>query len=48
MSHSVEGWQLSQAVQERLRRNGAVVELTADKSSVAGYSPESNDLSARS
>jgi hypothetical protein len=35
-------------VRGRLRRDGAIVELTGDKSSVAGYSPDSNDVSAGS
>jgi hypothetical protein len=35
---------LSRALQGRLRRDGAVVELTLDKSSVMGYSPNSNDV----
>jgi hypothetical protein len=33
----VEGWELSGALKGRLRREGAIVELTVDKSSVAGY-----------
>jgi hypothetical protein len=37
--------QLSRALQGRLRRDGAIVELTVDKSSVAGYSPDSNNVS---
>jgi hypothetical protein len=41
----VEGWQLSRALQGRLRKNGAIVELTVEKSSVSGYSPDSNDVS---
>jgi hypothetical protein len=45
VSESVEGWQLSYALQERLRRDGAIVELTVDKSSVAEYSLDSNDVS---
>jgi hypothetical protein len=48
IEESVEGWQFSQAVQGRLRRDGAVVALTIKKSLVAGYSPGSNDLSAGS
>jgi hypothetical protein len=39
----VEGWQFSSALQGRLRRDGAIVE-----SSVAGYSPDRKNLSARS
>jgi hypothetical protein len=35
----------SRALQGRLRRDGAIVELTVDKNSVAGYSPDSNDVS---
>jgi hypothetical protein len=42
---SVEGGQLSRDLQGRLRRDGAVVELTVNKSSVAGYSPDSKDVS---
>jgi hypothetical protein len=45
---SVEDWQLSQALQERLRRDGATVDLTVEKSSTAGYSPNSNDVDAGS
>jgi hypothetical protein len=45
---SVVGWQLSRALQGRLRRDGAIVEMTADKSSVTGYSPNSIDVSAGS
>jgi hypothetical protein len=41
----VQGWQLSQAQQGRLRRNGAIVGLTADKSSVVGYSLDGNNMS---
>jgi hypothetical protein len=41
---SVECWQLSQGLQGRLRNDGAVVELTADKSSDAGYSRDNNDV----
>jgi hypothetical protein len=44
---AVEGWQFSRALQGRLRRDGAIVELTVDKSSVEGYSPNSNDVSPR-
>jgi hypothetical protein len=44
----VEGWQLSRALQGRLRRDGAIAEFTVDKSSVAGYSPGSNDMSTGS
>jgi hypothetical protein len=33
-TNSVERWQLSRALQGRLRRDGTVVELVADKSSV--------------
>jgi hypothetical protein len=40
----VEGWQLRRAVQGSSRRDGAIVELTVDKSSVAGYSPDGNDV----
>jgi hypothetical protein len=43
---SVEGWQLSRALQGRLRTNGAIVELTFDRNSFAGNSPDSNDVSA--
>jgi hypothetical protein len=46
LSESTEGWQLSQALQGRLRRDGAIVELILDKSSVAGYLPDSNEVSA--
>jgi hypothetical protein len=45
---SVEGWQLSWALQERLRRDGAIVEFTVDNSSVAGYSHDSNQVRAGS
>jgi hypothetical protein len=38
-------WQLSRALYGRLRRDGAIVELIFDKSSVAGCSPNSNDVS---
>jgi hypothetical protein len=38
----------SRALQGRLRRDGAIAELTVDKGSVAGYSPDSNDVSAGS
>jgi hypothetical protein len=37
-------WQFSRAVQGRLRRDGTMIELTVDKGSVAGYSPDSNDV----
>jgi hypothetical protein len=47
-THLVEGWQLRRALQERLRRDGAIVELTVDKSSVAAYSPNSNNVSTGS
>jgi hypothetical protein len=43
-SSSAEGWQLSRALQGRLRRDVAIVELTVDKSSVARYSPDSNEV----
>jgi hypothetical protein len=33
-------------LQEMLKRDGAIVELTVEKSSGAGYSPDSNDVSA--
>jgi hypothetical protein len=42
---SVEGWQL-RVLQGRLRKDGAMIQLTVDKSSVAGYSPDGNDVSA--
>jgi hypothetical protein len=41
----VEGWHLRQALQGSRRRDGIIVELTVDKSSVAGYSHNSNDVS---
>jgi hypothetical protein len=44
---SLEGWQLSRALQGRLRRD-YITELTVDKSSVAGYSPNSDVMSAGS
>jgi hypothetical protein len=44
----VEGWQLSQALQEKLRRDGTIVELTVDENSVVGYLTDSNDVSAGS
>jgi hypothetical protein len=43
---SVKGWQFSRALRGKLRRDVAVIELTVDKSSVAGYSLDSNDVSA--
>jgi hypothetical protein len=43
---SVGGWQLSLALQGRLRRDEAVVQLTVDNSSVAGYSRDSKKVSA--
>jgi hypothetical protein len=45
---SVEGWPLSRALQGRLRRDGAIVELTVEKSLIVGYPPDSNDVSAGS
>jgi hypothetical protein len=36
---------LSRALQGRLRRDRAIVELTVAKSSVEGYSPDSNNVS---
>jgi hypothetical protein len=45
VSKSVEGWQLTRALQGRPRRYGAATELTVDKSSVAGYSLDRNDVS---
>jgi hypothetical protein len=44
---SVECWQLSQAQQGRLWRDGTIVsgQLTIDKSLGVGYSPESNNMS---
>jgi hypothetical protein len=48
LSESVEGWQLSRTLQGRLRRDGVILELTVDMSSVAGHSPDSNDMSAGS
>jgi hypothetical protein len=48
VSSSVEGWQLSRAPQGRLKRDGAIVELTVDKSSDVGYLPDSNEMSAGS
>jgi hypothetical protein len=48
VSELVEDWQLSRALQGRLRRDGAKVELTVDKSSVVGYSPDSSDVSVES
>jgi hypothetical protein len=41
----VEGWQLSQALQGSLSRDGAIVGLTGDRSSVAGYSLDGNGTS---
>jgi hypothetical protein len=46
--YRVDGWQMSRALQGRLRREDAIVELTVDKSSVAGYLPDSKDVSAGS
>jgi hypothetical protein len=43
--HSVEGWQLSRTLQGRLRKDGVIVELTADKGSIERYSPDSNKVS---
>jgi hypothetical protein len=40
--------QLSRALQGGLRRDGSTVKFTVDKSSVAGYSPDSNDVKAGS
>jgi hypothetical protein len=40
----VEGWQLRGTLQWRLRTDDAIVDLTVDKSSVAGNSPYSNDV----
>jgi hypothetical protein len=37
--------QLRGVLQGRMRRDGAIVELTVDKSSVAGYLPDSNNMS---
>jgi hypothetical protein len=48
LTGSVEDWQLRRALQGRLRRDGAIVELTVDKSSVARYSPDINDFRAAS
>jgi hypothetical protein len=45
---SVEGWQLSRALQGRLRTEGAIVDLSVTKISVPGYSPNSKDVSAGS
>jgi hypothetical protein len=47
-TQSVEGWQLCRARQGRLRRYGVMVELTVDKSSIAAYSPDNNDVNAGS
>jgi hypothetical protein len=47
-TQSVKGWQLSPALQGRLRIDGAIVDLTVDKSSVAGSPQDSNDESAGS
>jgi hypothetical protein len=33
---TVEDWQLSQVLQRRLRKDGAIFELTVDKSPFAG------------
>jgi hypothetical protein len=43
---SIEDWKASPALQGRLRRDGAIVELSADMSSAAGCSPDSNDVGA--
>jgi hypothetical protein len=45
MAASLGPSQLSRALQGMLRRDGTIVEETSDKSSVVGYSPESNDVS---
>jgi hypothetical protein len=42
----VEGLQLNRALQEELRRDGAGVQLTVDKSSVLGYSPNIKNVRA--
>jgi hypothetical protein len=44
----LDGWQLSWALQGRLRSNGVIVELAVGKRSFAGYSQDSNDVSAGS
>jgi hypothetical protein len=43
-------WELvdSKVLQEGLRTDGAVVDLAVDKISVAGHSPNSNEVSAGS
>jgi hypothetical protein len=41
----VKGWQLSRALQGRLRLQGAIVKLTVDTSSVEGYSREAEESS---
>jgi hypothetical protein len=44
---SVEGWQLNRALQGRLRRDGAIVELTFGKSSaraIVTRGPECGEL----
>jgi hypothetical protein len=40
--------QFSSAFHGRLISDGATAELTVDKSSVAGYSPDSDDVSPES
>jgi hypothetical protein len=41
----IEGWQLNRALQGRMRRDGTIVELTVDKSSVMRYSPDCKNVS---
>jgi hypothetical protein len=44
-SSSVEVWQLNRTLQGRLRKDGAIIELTVDMSSAAGYPLDSNGMS---
>jgi hypothetical protein len=44
MSGSVNVRQLSRALQGRLKRDGAIVDLTVDRSSIAEYSPKIKNL----
>jgi hypothetical protein len=48
MATSLGPSQMSRALQGRLRRDGTIVELTVDKSSVVGYLLDTNDVSVGS
>jgi hypothetical protein len=47
-SSGVPSGQFRRDLQERLRRGGAIAELTEGRSAVAGYSPDNNNVSVRS